>query len=114
MHKVNANFGCRLNVCFANRYEDEKDALGWHADDAFSIDQTQPIASISFGAEREIWWKPIGYKSPSVFPKEWRCKLEDGSAFIMPVGMQSTHMHKIPKHDSKCGYRISLTFMALK
>ena len=43
-------------------------------------------------------------------PEEQRIKLQDGSLFLMPVGYQDTHLHRIPKHDRPCGWRISLTF----
>lgn len=108
MEKINNEFGYELNVCFLNYYADQKKALGWHADDSEPIDQSQPIAVVSFGQPREIWWKPNDYKG--VIPHEWRQLLADGSLFIMPAGMQDTHKHKIPKGDREMGPRISLTY----
>lgn len=104
------NFG--LNVCFLNYYENDKKALGWHADDAPQIDHNEPIAVVSFGAERDIWWKPMGYKGE--IPDQWRQKLGNGSLFIMPPGMQSTHYHRIPKGDREMSARVSLTFRRYK
>jgi hypothetical protein len=46
-----------FNGCFLNKYEDEKNFLGWHADDFVGMDPAAPIAVMSFGAEREIWVK---------------------------------------------------------
>ncbi len=47
-------------------------------------------------------------------PKEQRILLQDGSLFLMPAGYQDTHLHKIPKHDRECKWRISLTFRSFK
>ena len=136
---INRDFDLELNVCFLNRYEDEKNHLGWHADQFPGMRDDQPIVVASFGAEREIWVKDKrGYACfvcrGSGRIRELRCTscqgsgflskmqpnerhpmnqrfwLEEGSLFIMPPGYQDTHMHRIPKHDRPCGWRISLTF----
>lgn len=97
-------------LCFLNYYEGPRQALGYHADDAESIDHTRPIAVISLGAEREIWTKPINGSNEDVE----KILLNNGSLFIMKAGMQQTHLHRIPKHDRECGPRISLTYRGLK
>lgn len=112
MLKINEEYGYKLDVCFLNYYTDAKKALGWHADDSHPIDQTQPIAVVSFGAEREIWWKPMDFQGN--IPDDWKQKLADGSLFIMEAGMQDTHKHRIPRCDRECGPRISLTFRCWK
>lgn len=96
------------NVCFLNRYDDPRNHLGWHADDSPEMDHDHPIAVLSLGAEREIWWKPKDYKG--AIPTQWRQKLEHGSLFTMPAGFQREHLHRIPKCDHACGVRVSLTF----
>lgn len=96
------------NMCFFNRYDSQKHALGWHSDNSPTMDSTHEISVISLGAEREIWWKPIGDKGE--IPSSQKRLLKIGSLFIMPAGMQETHMHRIPKCDRECGTRISLTF----
>lgn len=112
MQFINNEYGYGLNVCFLNYYLDEKKALGWHADDSIMIDQTDPIAVISFGQPREIWWKPNDFKGN--IPDEWKQELGNGSLFLMPAGMQDTHKHKIPKGDRPMGPRISLTYRKWK
>ena len=57
MNKLNTEFDTKYNVCFLNKYDDQFQHLGWHADDFEGMDKTQPIAVISYGAEREIWVK---------------------------------------------------------
>lgn len=54
---------CSFDVCFLNGYEDGRDQLGWHADDSPEMDPARPIAIVSLGAAREIWFKPIGEKA---------------------------------------------------
>ena len=106
--ELNIGFGTNYNVCFLNRYDTQKNQLGWHADDSPSMDLSHPIAVVSFGAEREIWWKEQSYKGE--IPPENRRRLQSGSLFIMPLGFQELYYHKIPKCDRECGIRISLTF----
>jgi alkylated DNA repair dioxygenase AlkB len=97
-----------FNLCFLNRYDDQRQHLGWHADDTTVQDDSVPIAVVSLGAEREIWWKKQGDKGP--IPPEQRQLLAHGSLFIMPPYFQNKFYHKIPKSDKPCGTRISLTF----
>lgn len=105
---LNHTYNYALNVCFLNYYADHTNALGWHKDDSHPIDHDQPIAVVSFGAERQIWVKHESFKGE--IPSNDRYTLGNGSLFIMPAGYQKEYMHKIPKHDRPCGARISLTF----
>ncbi len=112
MEKINKDYGYNLDICFLNLYIDQHKALGWHSDDSHTIDQTEPIAVVSFGAEREIWIKPKGYKD--AIQEDWKQLLENGSLFIMPSGFQEEWLHKIPKTNSDCTARVSLTFRKYK
>lgn len=99
--------GCKFELCFCNGYENERNHLGWHADDSDSIDDSRPILVVSIGAEREIWFRD----REQTFVDKLR--LENGSGLLMGAGMQDTHDHRIPKADRKCGPRISFTFRGL-
>lgn len=100
---------CKFELCFLNKYENERNALGWHADDSPEIDHERPIAVVSLGAEREIWFRPFtNHKDIS------KQLLQDGSLLIMPAGMQQTHHHRILKVGGRVGPRISLTYRGLK
>jgi len=44
----------KLEVCFLNRYDTNRDHLGWHADDSPEMDPARPIVVVSFGSERTI------------------------------------------------------------
>lgn len=95
----------KYDICFLNYYLDQKDHLGWHSDDSLEIDDNRPIAVISLGTEREIWFRPKEDKSGIE-----KLKLEKGSLCIMDAHMQETYLHRIPKASFQCGERISLTF----
>jgi alkylated DNA repair dioxygenase AlkB len=98
----------RYNVCFLNRYDNAAMQLGWHSDNSPGMDHDHPIAVVSFGQPREIWWREKG--QTGVIPADQRQLLEHGSVFIMPMGMQRTHQHRIPKGDKPMTTRISLTY----
>lgn len=102
---VEASVKAKMEVCFLNGYEDARDHLGWHSDNSPEMDDARPIAIVTLGAEREIWFCPIGEKSDVT-----KLTLGSGSLCVMAAGMQDTHMHRIPKAGFECGPRISLTF----
>lgn len=106
--KLNKEFDAKFNVCFLNRYNTQKNQLGWHADDSPTMDRDHPIAVVSFGAEREIWWKL--QEDKGTIPPEQRQKLGHGSLFVMPARFQDSYFHRIPKADREVGVRVSLTF----
>jgi alkylated DNA repair dioxygenase AlkB len=140
MMKLNHDLMTDFNVCFLNKYDDQHQHLGWHADEFPGMREEQPIAVVSFGAEREIWLKDKrGFPCECQFsaqvsefglppcskcegsgwkknppndkqPFNQRISLQRGSLFIMPPGYQKTHLHRIPKHDRMCSWRVSLTF----
>ena len=98
----------QYNVCFLNRYDNASMQLGWHSDDSPGMDHEHPIAVVSFGQPREIWWREKD--QTGVIPANQRQLLEHGSIFVMPEGFQRTHQHRIPKGDRPMETRISLTY----
>lgn len=102
--KVEEMAACSFETCFLNRYLNQKDHLGWHADDSPEMDDERPIAIVTFGVTREIWFRENGSETIEKLP------LESGSVCLMLPGMQDTHQHRIPKAGFLCGERISLTF----
>lgn len=94
-----------FDICFLNRYLDQSDRLGWHADDSPEMDDESPIAIVSLGVERDIMFKENANHANKV-----TIRLQHGSVCFMKPGMQDTHQHQIPKAGFECGERISLTF----
>lgn len=107
MDRINIEFGFGLNCCFVNGYDDERDALGWHADDSPEMSHDEPVLSLSLGAARLISTRHLETRQIERFT------LGHGSLFIMPPGFQKTHEHKIPKGDRPMGPRISLTYRGM-
>lgn len=110
MNKINYEFGFELDVCFLNYYNNGNKALGWHSDESHPIDHTQPIVVVSIGSIREISWKSKDKTNKEISS----ILLDDGSLFIMPPGMQQTHLHRISKSSDLDSKRISLTFRKWK
>jgi alkylated DNA repair dioxygenase AlkB len=98
-------YSTQFEVLFLNRYMNERNWLGWHADNSPIMDHTRPIALITFGAEREIHFAPYEDKKDVT-----SLKLEHGSLCLMQPGMQISHVHRIPKAGFQCGERVSFTF----
>jgi alkylated DNA repair dioxygenase AlkB len=115
-----------FEVCFLNRYLNQSDSLGWHADDSPEMDDARPIGIVSFGVEREIWFRPkprtleamgdqdmwsaLADVSQKPVPDIQKLKLGHGSLCLMGAGMQDLWEHRIPKASFQCGERISMTF----
>jgi len=108
-----AETGVYYEGCFLNGYDGARQHLGWHADDDPNIDHTKPIAVISIGEAREIWFRPKVGRDERVPGDVRKQMLEPGSLLLMHPGMQDTHEHRIPKSARACLPRISLTFRGL-
>lgn len=107
---INKRFSTDYNCCFVNCYVNEQQHLGWHSDDSPEMDNDHPIAILSLGVEREIWFRKIGESGRP----DKGIRLGNGSLLIMKEGMQQEWQHRIPKNDRPCGVRLSLTFRRIK
>lgn len=104
--RLELHTGKVFDVCFLNRYLNQSDHLGWHADDSPEMNDEIPIATVSLGVERDIMFR--ANENPIAFRQTLR--LGHGSLCLMAPGMQDTWQHRIPKATFQCGERISLTF----
>ena len=107
--KLKDLLGYTLEGCFVNGYDNERQHLGWHADDSPEMDDDRAIAVVSYGAERYINFRPRGHKG--VAPVT--LLMPSGSLLLMKPGMQDEWDHKIPKHSAACGPRLSLTYRGI-
>jgi alkylated DNA repair dioxygenase AlkB len=108
---LNGTYFAAFDCCFVNGYEHGRQHLGWHADDSPEMDLDHPIAIVSLGAPREIWFRPTGDKSGENVDK---LLLGSGSVALMSAGMQREWQHRIPKSSvADCGPRLSLTYRRL-
>jgi alkylated DNA repair dioxygenase AlkB len=105
--RVEAHCGQAFELLFCNHYADDRQHLGWHADDSPSVDDARPIPVVSFGSAREIWFRENGKGEVQ------KLLLAPGSLLLMHAGMQDTHQHRIPKAGRIVTPRVSLTFRGL-
>jgi alkylated DNA repair dioxygenase AlkB len=101
--KVEAGAGDRFNSVLVNRYENEKDSVGWHADNEPEMSHEHAIASLSLGATRSFKLRKGGGPVQTM-------ELHHGSLLVMGRGMQREWRHQVPKAQTPCGLRLNLTF----
>lgn len=95
----------QFNSVLLNLYRNEKDSMGWHADDERELGINPVIASLSLGQTRKFQVKHKIEKNLSL-----TIPLTHGSLLIMKGEMQHYWQHAIPKCKNSCGPRINLTF----
>lgn len=93
----------RFNSALLNLYRDEKDSMGWHADDERELGVNPLIASLSLGQSRRFWLKHP--RAPTV-----RLTLEHGSLLVMSGTTQHHWKHSVPKERQPRRPRINVTF----
>ena len=97
-----------FNSCLLNLYHDGDQGMGWHSDDEVELEQSAPIASVSFGGERKFSFKHKFEKlSASVV-------LENGSVLVMHAPTQNFWQHSLTKTKRAVLPRINLTFRAIR
>jgi alkylated DNA repair dioxygenase AlkB len=101
--EVEAAAGGKCNSVLVNRYENEKDSVGWHADNEPEMSHEHPIASLSFGATRSFEMRKGRGPVQTI-------ELEHGSLLAMRPGMEREWRHQVPKTKNPCGLRVNLTF----
>lgn len=98
--------GAPYNSVLANLYRHERDSMGFHSDDEPELGPNPTIASLSFGQERTLIFKPRRNKAQ----QPARVPLPSGSLLLMKGETQHHWHHGINKLTRPCGPRINLTF----
>jgi len=106
---VSTKTGVLYNYVLINKYKDGNDYIGFHSDDEKSIRQDFGIVGISFGAQRDIVFKPNKFIPSGPF-KTLDLTLENGSLIEMKYPTNLFWKHSIPKRTKIKTPRISLTF----
>jgi hypothetical protein len=97
-----------FNSCLLNLYHDGEQGMGWHSDDEVELEQSAPIASVSFGGARKFSFKHKFEKlGASVV-------LENGSVLLMHAPTQHFWQHSLTKTKRNVLPRINLTFRAIR
>ena len=98
----------KFNSCLLNLYHDGEQGMGWHSDDEIELEQSAPIASVSFGGERKFSFKhKLEKLGASVV-------LENGSVLVMHAPTQHFWQHSLTKTKRFVSPRINLTFRAIR
>jgi alkylated DNA repair dioxygenase AlkB len=94
-------------IVLVNSYEHGKDQVTWHRDDEKSIDQDQPIVSVSLGATRRFdVHRDKGLTYAGI-------ELSHGDVITMLPGAQKCMRHRIPPNKKVCDQRWNLTIRFL-
>ena len=105
LDQVNTACGCRFNGCLLNLYRHGEDRMGWHADDEAEIDQSQPIASLSLGSNRDFQLRHRHQRQ-----HRHTLELTSGDLLMMHPGCQRDWLHAVPQRKRIKTPRINLTF----
>jgi alkylated DNA repair dioxygenase AlkB len=107
-HTIEALANYTFNSCLLNLYHDGAQGMGWHSDDEVELEQSAPIASVSFGGTRKFSFKHKFEKlGASVV-------LENGSVLLMHAPTQHFWQHSLTKTKRAVLPRINLTFRAIR
>jgi alkylated DNA repair dioxygenase AlkB len=108
--KVEQVSNFQFNSCLLNLYRDQKDSVGFHADDERELGINPNIASISLGETRKFILKQYRTSDGSHPEGYHEVDLTSGSLLIMSGATQHYWKHSIPKSNIEVNPRINLTF----
>ncbi|XP_010597211.3 DNA oxidative demethylase ALKBH2 isoform X2 [Loxodonta africana] len=110
--RVSQLTGHTFNFVLVNRYKDGRDHIGEHRDDERELDPRIPIASVSFGACRDFFFrhKDSRGKRPSQRVDMVRLQLAHGSLLLMKPPTNTHWYHSLPVRKKILAPRVNLTF----
>ena len=101
---------CEFNFVLINRYKDGLDKMGEHRDDEKELDPLASIASLTFGSERDFYFKHVDHKRGNKSEPVVTVKLEDGMLLLMRPPTNKFWYHALPVRKKCKDFRINLTF----
>ncbi|KAM5312202.1 DNA oxidative demethylase ALKBH2 isoform 1-T2 [Glossophaga mutica] len=110
--RVSLVTGQTFNFVLVNRYKDGHDHIGEHRDDERELAPGSPIASVSFGACRDFFFrhKDSRGKNPTQSVEVVRLQLAHGSLLLMKPPTNSCWYHSLPIRKKVLAPRVNLTF----
>ncbi|XP_004691013.1 PREDICTED: alpha-ketoglutarate-dependent dioxygenase alkB homolog 2 [Condylura cristata] len=110
--RVSLVTGQTFNFVLVNRYKDGCDHIGEHRDDERELAPGSSIASVSFGACRDFFFrhKDSRGKSPSRKMETVRLQLAHGSLLMMNPPTNTHWYHSLPVRKKILVPRVNLTF----
>ena len=107
--KVEKETNVVFNSVLLNDYENGQVGMGWHSDDEKELGKNPTIASLSFGASRDMFFR--NKNNPNL--KVIKILIENGSLLVMKGKTQHFWQHSIPKRLKVKQRRINLTFRTI-
>ena len=107
--KVEKKTNVVFNSVLLNDYENGQVGMGWHSDDEKELGKNPTIASLSFGASRDMFFR--NKNNPNL--KVIKILIENGSLLVMKGKTQHFWQHSIPKRLKVKQRRINLTFRTI-
>lgn len=98
----------KFNSCLLNLYHNGEEGMSWHSDAEKELKKNGAIASLSFGAERNFYFKHKIDKNLKV-----SILLEHGSLLVMKDTTQTNWLHSLPIQKKISNPRINLTFRSI-
>jgi len=95
------------NSCLLNLYHNGDEGMAYHSDDEKALAEHSPIASVSFGAERNFLFKHKESKQTVSM------LLAHGSLLVMKGETQKNWLHRLPPTKKATTPRINLTFRTM-
>ncbi|KAK2504191.1 hypothetical protein MC885_016377 [Smutsia gigantea] len=110
--RVSLVTGKTFNFVLVNRYKDGCDHIGEHRDDERELAPGSPIASVSFGACRDFFFrhKDSRGRNPSRRVEVVRLQLAHGSLLMMNPPTNTHWYHSLPVRKKILAPRVNLTF----
>ncbi|XP_021561765.1 DNA oxidative demethylase ALKBH2 [Carlito syrichta] len=110
--RVSGVTGQTFNFVLVNRYKNGCDHIGEHRDDERELAPGSPIASVSFGACRDFFFrhKDSRGKNPSQRMEVVRLQLAHGSLLMMNHPTNTHWYHSLPVRKKVLAPRVNLTF----
>ncbi|XP_068845672.1 DNA oxidative demethylase ALKBH2 isoform X1 [Capricornis sumatraensis] len=114
--RVSLVTGQTFNFVLVNRYKDGQDHIGEHRDDERELAPGSPIASVSFGACRDFFFrhKDSRGKHPSRRLAVVRLQLAHGSLLMMNHPTNTHWYHSLPVRKKVPAPRVNLTFRKIQ
>lgn len=106
----------KFNFVLVNRYENGNEYMGEHRDDEADLNKYAPIASVSFGQERDFVFRhkdTRGRTKTRADLKPLKISLTNGSLLVMNHPTNEFWYHSLPVRKRALLPRINLTFRVM-
>lgn len=101
--RLERDYNLNFNTALVNYYRDGKDHMSWHRDDEPELGLNPSIASLSFGASRDFFFRHD-------HGEKIQLTLENGDLLLMLGETQHHWKHALPKRLKVHEARMNITF----